>query len=176
MRKLVDIGCAAAIILGAAVMGAGPSAAGGVPPLQVDGPLGPGGTVTVSGMECLFTNQMDQELPGSAFVGFRRIDPFEPIDGQNPSVGFDGNWSATFTIPTDAEPGAQYEFIASCSGFVPDPVTFQYPTFVFTMGQPVTTTTAAPTSTVPVNPTSTTPGSTSTTAARPATVTPRVTG
>lgn len=151
---------AVAVVLGAASM----PASAGEPPLQVSGTPAPGATITVSGTGC----ESFDLSPGQVTVRVLGGDPITQVGSANTNASPDGTWSIPVTIADTAQPGGDYFVTAECTRFLSnDPVSFDYQSYPFVMGQPVetTTTTTGPTST-------TAPGGTAATS----TATPRFTG
>jgi hypothetical protein len=132
MKKLV-----AAVAFGlVALTPAVPAGAGAPAALTVTGDLGPGGTVTISGVECAPQGEW-------AVIFYKVIDDTTataiPGVGGGGDANADGTWAHVTQIPADSVPGDEYMFRGSCTWFSSgEPVSFSYEDFVFVMGQPVT--------------------------------------
>jgi hypothetical protein len=136
------------------IMVATPAAAG--ESITVTGDFAPGGTVTVSGNQCVGTTQADEQVPGEVTVSISGGDPVANVafagDVVSPPPG---NWSVELTIADTAQPGEQYTVSAGCTRLsVGEPVSFDYPDVLRIMGEPVTPTT--PTTGPPPSETTTT--------------------
>jgi hypothetical protein len=123
------------------VMAATPAAAG--ESITVTGDFAPGGTVTVSGNQCVGTTQTDEQVPGEVTVRIFGGNPIANVAfAGNVSSPPPGNWSVELTIADTAQPGEQYTVTAGCERLsVGEPVSFDYPDVLRIMGEPVTPTT-----------------------------------
>jgi hypothetical protein len=172
MRKLLIVGIVAVFT----VLAAGSANAGSIA-LDVTGDFAPGGTITVSGIECTSTDGTGTEVPQSEVeIEIFGGDPVTVVGtGGVQVVPVDGSWSTLITIADTAQPGVEYTIDAHCDRVsLGDPASFSYPALVMTMGEPVTPPSSDTTSSTDASTSGDDPG-TAATAAAPAS-NPRFTG